>query len=208
MTRSVEEFAERYDQWADEYDDDYAGDEDGCEQYRTCVSLVVEHASPRPEDTVLDLGTGTGAVALELAGAAGLVVGRDPSEGMLEQAREKAARRGIENVSFERGRFRDPNVKAVDVVVSNWALHHLAPDAQRDAIETIAGLDPRRFVLGGAMYFDDRDPGDPVFSPDSVYPATVGNLVDASTDEGFVVTSVEKVHGECGVLVAQQPAAE
>lgn len=204
MKKTIEEFAERYDEWAAEYDDDYAVDDDGCDEYRTCVSWVVEHASPHPDDTVIDLGTGTGAIALAVADDAGTVVGRDISEGMLQQAREKAAEQGIENAEFGVGRFREPNVETADVVVSNWALHHLDTEEQRDAIEAVAELEPRKFVLGTAMYFGERNPENPLFSPESVYPSTVGQLVDALTDVGFAVTAVEKVHEECGVLVAER----
>jgi demethylmenaquinone methyltransferase / 2-methoxy-6-polyprenyl-1,4-benzoquinol methylase len=53
-------------------------------------------------DRALDVATGTGDLALELArrvGPAGEVVGSDFSEGMLEHARRKAA--GVTNVRFE-----------------------------------------------------------------------------------------------------------
>ena len=56
----------------------------------------------RGDERVLDVATGTGHVALELAGhlPRGHVTGVDFSAGMLEQARNKAAARGIHNVAF------------------------------------------------------------------------------------------------------------
>jgi demethylmenaquinone methyltransferase/2-methoxy-6-polyprenyl-1,4-benzoquinol methylase len=59
-------------------------------------------ASLAPGDRALDVATGTGDLALELArrvGPAGEVVGSDFSEGMLEHARRKGA--GAANVRFE-----------------------------------------------------------------------------------------------------------
>jgi SAM-dependent methyltransferase len=201
MTPSIEDHAARFDEIADSYDDS------GSDEYRACASLVIEHAAPGPDDTVLDLGTGTGAIALTLAEDAGRVIGRDISDGMLEQAREKAREQGIENVEFGEGRFREPNVPAevdVDVVTSNFAMHHLSDDEKREAIEVIAALEPRRFVLGDVMLFVEADPSEPFYSPEVDDPATVGVLADAFTDAGFALTAVERVHDQVGVLVGER----
>ncbi|MEF8789217.1 MAG: class I SAM-dependent methyltransferase, partial [Haloarculaceae archaeon] len=189
MKRSLDEHAARFDEYAAEYD------EDKSDEYLACVSLVVEHAAPEPDDVVLDLGTGTGAIALALAPDAGRVIGRDISEGMMERAREKTAERGIENVEFGEGTFREPNVEVpVDIVVSNFAMHHLSDAEKREAIRTVADLGPRRFVLGDVMFFDEPDPGEPFYDPEVDDPATVGLLADALTDAGFALTAVEMVH--------------
>jgi SAM-dependent methyltransferase len=201
MKRSLDEHASRFDGKADEYDDSKG------EEYRACASLVVEHADPDSDDVVLDVGTGTGAIALELAPDAGLVVGRDISEGMLERAREKADERGLTNVEFGEGRFREPNVDSgrdVDVVTSNFALHHLDDDGKREAIAALAALEPRRFVLGDVMFFAGPDPEEPFYSPDVDDPATVGTLAEAFTDAGFAVTAVERVHDQVGVVVGER----
>jgi len=200
MKRTLEEHAARFDDLAGEYDDT----QDSAE-YRASVSLVVEHAAPGPGDTVLDLGCGTGAIALGLADDAGRVVGRDISDGMLEQAREKAAEAGIDAVEFGHGTFRDPEYEGdVDIVTSNFAMHHLSDGEKRDAIATVADLGPRRFVLGDVMFFGHPDPEEPFYSPEVDDPSTVGVLADAFTDAGFVLTAVERVHEQVGVLVAEQ----
>ena len=199
MTKTVQEFADRYDEWATEYDR-----ENDSEEYRASLSLVVEHADPDPNDIIVDLGTGTGAVALALAEDARVVVGRDISEGMLEQARAKAAIQGIENVEFEKGRFCEPNVEEADVVVSNFAMHHLDDKGKHEAIEAIAELGPRRYVMGDVMLFGQREPEEPMYNTDAVYPSTVGDLANVLTDAGFAVTGVEKVHEQVGVVVAER----
>ncbi|MDS0293364.1 class I SAM-dependent methyltransferase [Halogeometricum luteum] len=200
MKKTIEEHADRFSSIAADYDESQDS-----EEYRACASLVVEHAAPTAEDVVLDLGTGTGAIALALAPKAKRVVGRDISEGMLERAREKAEAEGITNVEFGEGRFRDPNYDGeVDVVVSNFAMHHLSDEEKREAIAVIADLDPDRFVLGDVMFFGEPDPEEPFYSPEVDDPATVGELADALTDEGFVLTAVERVHDQVGVLVAER----
>jgi SAM-dependent methyltransferase len=202
MKVPLDSHASRFDELAPDYDADRGP------EYRATLSLVVDHADPRPEDVVLDLGSGTGAVALALAPDAARVVGRDISEGMLEQAREKAAQRDVENVTFDAGRLREPNVDgSVDVVTSNFAMHHLSDDEKREAVDVIAGLEPRRFVLGDVMLFGEADPSEPFYSPEVDDPATVGVLVDALTDAGFAVTAVEFVHEQVGVVVAEDPDA-
>jgi cyclopropane fatty-acyl-phospholipid synthase-like methyltransferase len=201
MKRDIDEHAARFDAAAAEYDDSTGP------EYRACASLVIDHADPTADETVLDLGTGTGAIALELAPAATQVIGRDISDGMLEQARTKADERSLSNVTFGEGRFRDPNLPDgadVDVVVSNFAMHHLSDAEKRDAIDVIAALSPRRFVLGDVMFFGTPDPDEPFYSPEVDDPATVGVLVEALTDAGFAVTAVERVHEQVGVLVAER----
>ncbi|PSP55457.1 SAM-dependent methyltransferase [Halobacteriales archaeon QS_1_67_19] len=202
MKKTIEEHAARFDEVAGEYDDS----QNDTEEYRACVSLVVEHADPDETERVADLGTGTGAIALALADEAGEVVGRDISEGMMERAREKAAEQGVENVEFGGGRFREPNVESADVVVSNFAMHHLSDEEKREAIEAIAELGPRKFVLGDVMFFGEPDPDEPFYSPEVDDPSTVGHLADVLTANGFVLTAVERVHEQVGVLVAERGA--
>lgn len=213
MKKSIDEHAARFDAAADAYDEAQSA------EYEACAGLVIAHArgeadvdstAPgsrrlQPDETVLDIGTGTGAIALALAGDAGHVVGRDISDGMLSQAREKAAEQGIENVEFGEGTFREPDYDGpVDVVSSNFAMHHLSDAEKREAIDVIAALGPRRIVLGDVMFFGEPDPEEPFYSPDVDDPATVGVLVDAFTDAGLAVTAVELVHEQVGVIVADR----
>ncbi|ELZ16495.1 methyltransferase type 11 [Haloterrigena salina JCM 13891] len=216
MKKSLEDHAARFDEKAGEYD------ESKSDEYRACANLVIEHAAPGEDDVVLDLGTGTGAIALALAPDADRVVGRDISEGMMEEAERKADEEGLENLEFDYGTFREPEYDGpvdtessetprthtrsarVDVVTSNFAMHHLSDDEKREAIDVIAGLEPRKFVLGDVMFFGEPDSDAPFYSPEVDDPATVGALADAFTDAGFSLTAVERVHDQVGVLVAER----
>ena len=211
MKKTISEHAARFSEAAPSYDDQKG------EEYEACAGLVVRRAAPAAADTVLDLGTGTGAIALSLADDADRVIGRDISEGMLEQAREKATEAGVDNVSFDYGEFREPAYDGVaQIVTSNFALHHLSDAEKRAAIEAMASVDgggtpsrndtvgPRRIVLGDVMFFDGPDPAEPFFDPEVDDPATVGTLVDSFTDAGYAVTRVDRVHDQVGVLTAER----
>jgi cyclopropane fatty-acyl-phospholipid synthase-like methyltransferase len=204
MKKSPEEHAARFDEKAGEYD------ESNSDEYRACANLVIEHAAPGEDDIVLDLGTGTGAIALALAPDAKRVVGRDISEGMMDEARAKAADAGINTVELAYGTFREPEYDgSVDIVTSNFAMHHLSDEEKHEAIEAIAALEPRTFVLGDVMFFGEPDPDEPFYSPDVDDPATVGTLADVLTSAGFSLTAVERVHEQVGVLVAERaPGSE
>ena len=200
MKRSVEEHAERFSEKATEYDDSKS------DEYRACADLVVSYADPGSDDVVADLGAGTGAIARASAPDASRVLARDISEGMMEEGRRKASEARITNVEFAYGEFREPNLGgvAVDIVTSNFALHHLSDDEKREAIRVMAATGARRIVLGDVMFFGEPDPEEPFYSPEVDDPATVGTLVEAFTDVGFAVTVAERVHDQVGVLVAER----
>ncbi|AUH43391.1 class I SAM-dependent methyltransferase [Streptomyces sp. CMB-StM0423] len=59
------------------------------------------------EDAVLDLGCGTGQLAVPLASRVGSVIGMDPEPDMLRLARRTAARQGLRNVTWVLGADSD-----------------------------------------------------------------------------------------------------
>jgi ubiquinone/menaquinone biosynthesis C-methylase UbiE len=90
---------------------------------------LVDLARVKPGDAVLDIGCGTGTLAIAAArraGPRGLVCGVDASPEMIARALRKAARAGVpvefqlggaEALSFEESRF--------DAVLATLMLHHL-----------------------------------------------------------------------------------
>jgi demethylmenaquinone methyltransferase/2-methoxy-6-polyprenyl-1,4-benzoquinol methylase/phosphoethanolamine N-methyltransferase len=103
---------------------------------------TVDLAHIQPGATVLEVGCGTGDVALaakERAGSTGAVYGIDPSPEMIAVARSKAARSGakaefqvgvIEALAFPDATF--------DVVLSSLMMHHLPDDLKRRGLAEIA----------------------------------------------------------------------
>jgi ubiquinone/menaquinone biosynthesis C-methylase UbiE len=92
--------------------------------------------------TLVDLGAGTGAVALAAAGACRRVVAADVSTAMLAVAGEEAARRGVENVELVPRGFLtyEHRGEPADFVYSRNALHHLPDFWKAIALERIAGF--------------------------------------------------------------------
>lgn len=73
---------------------------------------------------VIDIGTGNGRLAFDVAEHARRVLGVDPSEGALEVARRQADARGIRNVEFRRGSAqRLEGIKdRFDIALFSWSL--------------------------------------------------------------------------------------
>jgi ubiquinone/menaquinone biosynthesis C-methylase UbiE len=106
-------------------------------------------AQVAPRDRVLDVGAGTGLVALRAAQAAGAVTAVDHSQGMLDQAAGKARARGLD-VAFARMDAESLGARdgAFDCVVSLFVLMHL-PHPAKAVAEMHRVLAPGgRVVLG------------------------------------------------------------
>jgi cyclopropane fatty-acyl-phospholipid synthase-like methyltransferase len=92
------------------------------------IREILSFLNLQPNQTVLEIGTGTGEFALVAARHCSKVYAVDLSEGMLRYAKKKARSRGINNVRFlQDGFLTYQNSTPVDAVVTQLALHHL-PD--------------------------------------------------------------------------------
>ncbi|WP_410764561.1 class I SAM-dependent methyltransferase [Haloferax sp. DFSO60] len=181
---------------------DYDADSEADEVYQMCLSSLLAHAPIEPDDVVLDIGTGTGLVAFELASKCDHVLGRDIYDEWLRYAREKAEKRGIENVSFGHGSFREPNVdEPIDVVVVSYALYMAydegGEDELRAAIDGLASLNSRCVVVADKMHFG------PVQSPsDYETLPSMGTVATLLVDAGFTLTDIEIITESVGVIIA------
>ncbi|RZN61778.1 class I SAM-dependent methyltransferase [Methanonatronarchaeum sp. AMET6-2] len=202
MNDGNKEHADRFDEIAGSYDEEQ---ENACGgRYVESVENVVRCADPSTGDVVLDLGVGTGAVALRLADKAGFVYGRDISEGMLDKAREKAFENQVDNIDFKTGSFLEPNVDGeVDIVVTNFAMHHLSDSDKKLAIKRFRDMGARKIVIGDLMFFRPPDPDNLLHKPDVDNPAYVSVLVKGLTEAGYAVTRLIEIHRELGVVVGE-----
>ena len=99
-------------------------------RFSPVVEALIRRASLRLGERVLDVGTGTGALAARAAaavGTAGGVVGIDISEEMLRQARQAAANLNLQNVDFSEGRAEaiPAEVATFDVVLASLSLMYV-----------------------------------------------------------------------------------
>lgn len=112
----------------------------------TLRDAVCTAAAVSAEERVLDLGAGGGLVALALAPHVARVTAADISPAMLNRLEEHAAERGIGNVEAVVADMRvlPFDDHSFDVVVSNYAFHHLV-----DADKALALSEARRVLRPG-----------------------------------------------------------
>jgi ubiquinone/menaquinone biosynthesis C-methylase UbiE len=133
-------------------------------RYKT---LLVEQASIQPGQRVLDLGCGTGTLAIMVKHAQPRadVVGLDADPDMLKAARTKSAAKNAE-VKFDVGFTNDlpyPD-SSFDRVMSSIMIHHLkTPDKEKTAREVHRVLKP-----GGELHIIDFG------KPDTIYGKMLG----------------------------------
>jgi SAM-dependent methyltransferase len=106
---------------------------------------------------MLELGVGTGRIAVPVAAAGIDVIGVDTSAGMLEVARERAELAGVE-VDLRHGDMRDPPIEGSFPLVAipfRSLLHMETDDDRRAALRAVA----KHLAPTGRLVFDVFTPG-------------------------------------------------
>jgi len=114
----TEEFADKYDKHHEKFRD-----------YKKEAQQRIEQLALNKQSTIIDMGCGTGAFAINAAGYYKKIYAIDVSELMINHARRKANEAGIDNIEFHHSGFLTYEHKhePVDGIVCSLVLHHL-PD--------------------------------------------------------------------------------
>lgn len=131
-------------------------------------------------DFVLEIGTGTGELALNLSPYCRKIVAVDVSEKMIEYARSKAEKQGKKNIQFDHAGFLtfENYDELFDIIITQIALHHLSDFWKMIALRRIYGM----LKEGGKFYLRDV-----------VFPSDV---VDYDTYFNGIITDFSKTAGE------------
>ena len=126
-----------------------------------CMRKVLDLLEPQIEDVVLDVGCGPGTQLINLSRLIKSGYGIDPAEQMIRQAERSAV--NCPNVKFYVGNSeaipQEIHHVGINMIISNYALHHLSDSAKRHSIQQLASLlpDNGRIVLGDLMFSDNPD---------------------------------------------------
>ncbi len=122
-------------------------------RYDEEAAAIVEQLGLGPTSTVIDMGAGTGAFAVNAARRVRQVYAVDVSETMLQRCREKVRKAGLRNVRCRVGGFLTycHSNPPADALVSVAALHHLPDFWKQVGLRRAAGMLRR----GGKLYLFD-----------------------------------------------------
>jgi malonyl-CoA O-methyltransferase len=205
----VDSVREGYDRWATVYDHD-ANPLPALDR-----PLMQDAIGDARGLTVLDLGCGTGRHTVWLADAGAVVTAVDFSEGMLAEARRKAAGANVRFLAHDLHQPLPFPSGTFDLVVSGLVLEHLRDlaaffgEAHRvlrsSGRAVVSAMHPAMFLRGSQARFTDPASGE-VVQPGSL-PHQLGDFVMAAVRAGFGLEGIGE-YAPDAAFAARYPRAE
>jgi SAM-dependent methyltransferase len=202
------------------------------------VAAVLERCQPPGDAVAVDLGCGSGQVTIPLAARCSRVLAVDVSPPFIARLQAKAAEAGVDNIETMANSIEGFDLAAgsVDLVVSNYALHHLRDvDKARLVNRAYVWLKPGgRLVVGDMMFGRGNNAGDRAIIASKARsflkrgpagwwrlaknvlrftlrlgekPLPAAHWEALARDAGFADVRTERVVAEACVLTAVKPAA-
>ncbi|MCL7413548.1 MAG: methyltransferase domain-containing protein [ANME-2 cluster archaeon] len=162
------------------------------------LDTVVGLLDLKGHETVLDVATGTGYLAMALAPHVNNVIGIDITPGMLELAVRAAREKGLDNIEnlvgdVEHLPFCKPEF---DVVSARFSFHHF-PEPLKSLSEMAMVLQP-----GGRLVIEDMVSSEDITK--SEYQNTMENLRDPSHIRHYRASDLEQMMHEAGFEVVDR----
>lgn len=178
-----------YDRWAAQYDTDANDTRD------LNAEMLRQQTFLSPDDTVLELGCGTGLNTEWLVAQAGAVTATDVSHEMLARAQMRLAGTEVRLRALDITELWPFEDERFDAVVATLVLEHVAElrpifrEARRvlraGGTFYLAELHPPRQFGGTQAHFEDEDTGETVVIEAHTHP--VSEFVNAGVEAGFAV---------------------
>jgi ubiquinone/menaquinone biosynthesis C-methylase UbiE len=153
---------------------------------------AVEMSGAREGDRILDVCTGTGAVALEFAGRCDKVVGVDLSAGMLAVAQEEDKEDRVRFLRMDATRLAFVD-KSFDVSAISLGLHEMPLKASEEALRELGRVTKRRIII-----IDYNPPRNPILR--AIYIAVI-SLYESKYFPDFAREDFKGLLARCGLEV-------
>lgn len=149
-------------------------------QAEKLYTVAKDFAGLRKTDTVYDLYSGTGSIALFVAGDAGNVIGIESVESAVSDAERNAKQNGVTNCSFVLGDLKDRLTKD-----TTWMQSHPKPD--------VLIIDPPRSGMHPRVLEEIATLGTPRIVYVSCNPATQARDVKALCEKSYRIAKLQPV---------------